>query len=218
MKTLLLVLLWLCAAVQAQAQGICAGISAAGPATLTEAAPDWAALPCIPDTLGGTGKGYGLRVSAAGVVPWVWCPSGTGWALRWGALTWADAAPLAAELPAALMATDKRAAVAALGDAYMTRNIDDADLKALWCPHWAAMKASKPAAEVWIVANAISSANPPGTRPTYRYTAPATIALDGGRVAQGEACNCGGVRYAVGTSTYCSVLNITNKVAVCVKR
>ena len=201
-----------------QAQNICTGIAPAGPASFTEAAPTWAALPCIPDAIGGTGKGYNLRVSAAGVVPWVWCPSGTGWALRWGALTWEDAAPIAAGLPAALLATDKRQAIADLAFPHMGKDIASPELKALWCPHWAAMKASMPAAEVWVVAPATSTASPAGTRPTYRYTAPATIALDGGRAAQGSACSCTITRFVSGSSTYCSVQSLPAKVAVCVKR
>lgn len=215
---LIFMLAALLAATQAHAQGVCGGISSTGPATMTEAAPEWSALPCLPDAIGGTGKGYNLRVSSAGVVPWVWCPSGTSWALRWGALTWEDAAPIAAGLPAALLAADKRKAIADLAFPHMGRDIADPALKTLWCPHWQAMRDSMPRADVWVVANATASANPPGTRPTYRYTAPSTIAIDGGRVAQGAACNCSITRYVVGSSTYCSVLNITNKVAVCVKR
>jgi hypothetical protein len=140
----LLAILGLLLVTQASAQGICAGFSATGPSSVIEAAPTWVALPCIPDVIGGTGKGYNLRVSPAGVVPWLWCPNGTGWALRWGALTWEDAAPIAAGMPAALVAADKRKAISDLAYPHTGKDIALPELKALWCPHWAAMMASRP--------------------------------------------------------------------------
>jgi hypothetical protein len=213
MKRTLFVSALLLASLQSQAQGICAGISTAGPATITEAAPEWSALPCIPDTIGGTGKGAGLRVSAAGMVPWLLCPNGTGWALRWGAATWADAAPIAAELPGALAATDKRTALAEIGRVHLSRDINEPELRALWCPHWAAMQASRPAAEVWVVANATSTANPPGTRPAFPWVGGVRGSVSNGRATQGTTCD-----RRIGVAPWHGVNGRADQVATCVKK
>lgn len=209
----LLSIILLAASVQVSAQGICAGVSATGPATMAEAAPEWVNLPCTPDVIDGTGKGYNLRVSAAGVVPWLWCPSGTGWALRWGAATWADVAPIAAELPGALAATDKRAALAEIGRVHLSRDIADPELRALWCPHWAAMMATRPRAEVWVVAAATLTANPRGTRPAFPWAAGVRGTLSNGRATAGQACNT-----AVGAAPYFGVNGRADQVAVCAKQ
>jgi hypothetical protein len=69
----------------------------------------------------------------------------------------------------------------------------------------------------WVVAPAPATASPPGTRPTYRYTAPATLAVDGGRITQGAPCDCVIASYAPSNYTrYCSVQGVGTKVAVCV--
>lgn len=111
-----------------------------------------------------------MRTNAAGVTPWLWCPNGTSWALRWGAMTWAEVPDVMADLPAALTAPDKRAALAAIGHTHLSRDIGEPELKAVWCPHWAAMQASKPMAQRWVVAPALVTAVPAGTRPAYPWT------------------------------------------------
>lgn len=217
MKRVLALLIAVAASLSAGAQtNVCTGLSASGPATL-EVMPDtWAALPCLPDVLGGTGKGYGTRASASGVVAWLWCPDGAGWGLRWFAAPVDRIGRLAGGLPAALASSDRSTALLQLGDdAAGDLDLATAEMKALWCPHWSAMMAGRPATVRWVVAPALSTANPPGTRPTYRYVAPAAIAVDGLRIAQGEPCNCALTRYASGSTVYCSVAGVAARVAVC---
>lgn len=129
----------------AHSANVCAQWSATGPDTVGDAPADWDRLPCLPQWLGGTGRGYGQQANASGAVGWLWCPAGSGWTLRFGAGTWADASAAVGEVPAALIASDPRAALKALSEKYTTKRIDDATLLPLWCPHWAAMQAARPA-------------------------------------------------------------------------
>jgi hypothetical protein len=192
--TKLLAILSLLAITQVSAQGVCTGFSAVGPTTMVEAAPEWVALPCIPDVIGGTGKGYNLRVSSAGVVPWLGCPNGTGWVLRWGALAWEDAAPIAAGMPAALLAADKRKAIADLAFPHIGKDLNSSELKALWCPLWAEMKASKPKPPIqttWVTVGG-SSYN----------TLNNSLASYAGSVAKGLPCNDSIPTIRIGTTSY----------------
>lgn len=76
-----------------------------------------------------------------------------------------------------------------------------------------------PPKETWVVAKASSTASPPGTRPTYTYTPPATVGgfptlkLDGQRINEGSPCNCALTKY----NDYCSVGGVQSRVAVCAK-
>lgn len=196
-------------AAHSQTAGVCAGISASGPTTITEAAPTWAALPCLPALLGGTGQGYNTRIGAGGGTAWLWCPSGTGWSLRWGAATWADIAPVVPELTGALIASDRLTALRQFGWTHLSRDVFDPDLKALWCPHWAAMIASRPTAQAWRVVKAPSNANPTGTRAIFDFTpaTPTTAAAfrsTAERVRELTLCDCSDT-WSNSTSTYCRV-------------
>ena len=202
------------AATPATGDHVCAGYSADGPATMVEAAPEWSSLPCTPDFLqGGTGRGYGLRVSlTGGATAWVYCPSGTGWALRWGAWTWPEAVDIVRALPAALAAPDKRSALQALETG---RDIASPELKAIWCPHWATMRASHPI-ERWVVAPAAANAIPSGTRPAYPFANGTRGSASNGRATAGAPCR-PSVGRIEGSTAYFGVNNRADQVAVCVK-
>lgn len=204
-------------ATTAHAQGVCTGYAAAGPAAIVEPAADWSPLPCLPDTLGGTGKGHATRVDPGGVTAWLWCPAGAAWSLRWGAWTWADLAPVVAGLPAALVAADKAAALLALDRG---RAIDEPEIKALWCPHWSAMRASQPgvpAPEVWWVAKAPANANPPGTRPASHYVGGVMVSAQQ-RIAEYTLCNPAAARIRLDLVTWCAVGTSTTLYAIAARK
>lgn len=172
---------------------------------------------CAPaDLKGGTGTAAEIEVNAKGLAAGWWCPGAS--VPRMVAITWSKLATNPAIAHAVIelrFAANPGNAIVVLEREF--RDTAWADLKAVWGPLEPRMAASKPAAEVWAVAPAIASANPPGTRPTYRYTAPATIKLDGGRVPQGAPCDCALARYA-SPQVYCSVQGSATQVAVCVRR
>jgi hypothetical protein len=207
----------LAAALSAQAQAhLCDGFSAAGPESIEVRSTDWDTLPCLPRWVDsqGTAEGYSLQLSAAGAVAWVWCPGSAGWQLRWGVGTWADLADAAPELPAALLSEDPRAALKALGSTHLSLSLTDPELKALWCPHWQAMRDSKPVS--WVVAPAAANANPPGTRPAYPWTGAARGSVSNGRATQGTMCN-PRVGRLEGSTAYYGVNGRADQVAVCVR-
>jgi hypothetical protein len=197
--------------------GVCAGLSASGPSTIREAAAEWVSLPCEPDFMSaGKGKGYGVRVSTLGTVAWLWCPNGTGWALRWSAIPASRTAALALDLPAALAAPDRRAALAQLGDDHLGDiDIASPESKALWCPHWAAMVASRPVVR-WVVAKAAANAKPAGTRPAFPWANGVRGTVSNGRATQDTACD-PAVGRLEGTTAYYGVNGNPAQVAVCVR-
>lgn len=77
-----------------------------------------------------------------------------------------------------------------------------------------------PPAASWVVAKALATANPAGTRPAFIFIGPATLvdlyATD--RVKEGDACDCNKARLLRGTSIYCQTGTRDDKVAVCSKR
>jgi hypothetical protein len=172
---------------------------------------------CAPaDLKGGTGTVAEVEVNTKGIAAGWWCPGAT--APRMVAVTWTKLVSTPALAKAVLelrFAANPGNAIVVLEREF--RDTPWAELQAVWGPLEPRMAASKPAAEAWVVAPAIASANPPGTRPTYTYTAPATIRLDGGRVAQGAPCDCALARYQ-SPQVYCSVQGSATKVAVCVRQ
>jgi len=190
---------------------VAAAVSSAAAQTSGQAAA------CAPaDLKGGTGTVAEVEVNAHGLAAGWWCP-GVG-APRLVAVTWGKLVANPALAKAVLdlrFAANPGNAIVVLERAF--RDTPLPALKLVWGPLEPRMAASRPAAEVWVVAPATASANPPGTRPTYRYTPPATVVLDGGRAEQGAPCNCALARYA-SPQVYCSVQGSATKVAVCVRQ
>jgi len=154
-------------------------------------------LPCEPTAVH-------VRVNAAGVTPWTWCGND----LRFAAIPWAEAAPFVSAAPSIAVAQNKRAAILALEPLIHWKPSEARDV---WCEHWPAMQASKPV--VWVVAPALSSAIPTGTRPAYAWNG--TRGAVAGRATSGTLCN-PSIGRVEGTSAYYGVNS--NMVALCVRR
>jgi hypothetical protein len=214
MRALLLLLL----ALPAQAN-VCAPVGATGPSTV-EIDATFEPLPCAPQWLGGTGRGDGWRAQLYGITAWTWCPKTDGtWTLRFGAATPGDVLRMSVDAPVLWGATDKLATLRQLYDKHVGRAIEDPELLPVWCPHWSAMLASRPAdvpIERWVVAKAPSNANPPGTRPTYYYAA-GTFTNSQQRVKELTPCNPAVARIKVDYVTWCAIDGSTVLYAVASK-
>lgn len=175
------------------------------------------AAACAPaDFKGGLGTPAVLEFNLNGAASGHWCPGESTprvYAVRWTKLI---ATPsIATAIGDMRFAGNPNNTITVLSRAYVDTPL--ADLTDVWGPMMARLEATRPLPELWAVASAAANANPPGTRPTYQFIAPATVRLDGQRISQGSPCDCVLARLVVGTSTYCSVQGLPAKVAVCVR-
>lgn len=176
------------------------------------------AFACAPsDFRGGTGTTAVVEFNLKGAASGHWCPGEAAprvYAVRWSKLL--TTPNIASSVDLLRTAANPDNAIAAIARA----NIDTplADLRDVWEPMLPRLEQTRPAPEVWAVAQAAANANPAGTRPTYQFIAPATVRLDGQRISQGSPCDCKVARLTIGTSTYCSVQGLPAKVAVCVRQ
>lgn len=167
---------------------------------------------CMPDWAGGPGRG-GVALNTAGATAWVYCPTKYSWRGFRGAITHAALAERVAEIPAFLAAPDRVALVASWSQKYPLEFMGSDTLLPVWCPHYAAIRAARPANPKYTVAtNGLTL-----TRPTRTVTPAATGSALGAqslvRVAVGAPCRCD--RIAIeGSPLYCQVLD-AQLVAVC---
>jgi hypothetical protein len=171
----------------------------------------------------GTGTRAVFEFNSTGAAIGWWCPGRSTarmYAVRWAGLT----QPLHEGVLAMRDAVnaqdgtvDVSSAIAALANA--NTNTPMAELRDVWGPLEARLAATRPPEAAWIVAEAPSNASPPDTRPTYLYTPTAGVGgVDGGRIREGEPCNCALVSVTNVRTTWCSVQGLLSKVAVCVRR
>lgn len=170
------------------------------------------AWPCQPIELGGTGSRSVIEVNRHGVAAGWWCGER---AVRIAATWQAMQGPLGADLVSAAVRPDRNAAAADLWARHATT--PEGALIEVWEPLLPRLAAAKPAPapERWAVPKAAATANPPGTRPTYRLAAGA-LQADGGRVAEGAPCDMA-ARHTQGAQVFGSVLGQAAKLALCVK-
>lgn len=186
----------------------------------------WAPLAqaCAPaDFKDGTGTRAVVEFNKVGAAVGWWCPGATKpkvYAVRWAGMTQRLHESLqglrsAAEGQAEPL--DAASAIAALANA--NTNTPMAMLSDVWLPMMPRLNASRPAADLWVVAKAPANASPSGTRPTYVFTSPDVIGqLDQARIAEGQPCDCRLVSVTRSRTTYCSVQGLMSRVAVCERR
>lgn len=177
---------------------------------------------CMPAELGGTGTRSVVDINARGVAAGWWCREPRSVAVT--AATWAQLAQPAHAAKLVSVATQPDRAAAATAMWQNSAQPLTAVPVGLYEPLLARLPASAPPpiVERWVVPKASASANPPGTRPTYRLAPTPTagagqLVADGGRVAEGAPCDLALARHTQSLQTFGSVLGQAAKLALCSK-
>jgi hypothetical protein len=194
-----------------------------GPAAINEieqvaGAP---AVSCLPSWIpGANGTGVGSTFfGAKGVTTYVYCPNADGtWKRTFYAAAYEALPARSLDIAGFWLATDKLAYLTAQREKWGLVSIADPDLMPVWCPHYAAMVAARPANIIWWVPKAASTANPTGTRPTFRWNGTSMISQST-RVTEFTTCELGRATRLVGTTTYGAFAGGPSDLfAVCVRK
>jgi len=174
---------------------------------------------CAPAPVG-TGTLPYIRANQAGMMVWMWCPSGNTWALSRVAATWAwlSTNNVVADGAAIAASADPIAALNAGLNKNVSLPMGDPSLTPVWCPYEAQVWASKPAdivpppppppAGVWLTSGLSTYSSVNGA-----------LGLFAGLGAKGRTCDCT-VPIKVGTSIYCTFTGASKPsiVAACTKQ